>query len=178
MRDARAWWGVDVESDHAVVVARVRLRFCVGKRRVVRCALRLDKLRDGTLVDTFRFGLQELDSALREGGLTAEKMWEQGKRVLLEAWVKARPCRPSEPPWLSAPAERCLRELELARAACDVRRERVLRGCVRERVRADRQRYWEEMALKLEEAGKGATHERSTPGWGNSPGKSEKGRVG
>ena len=89
MRDARAWWGVDVGSDHAVVVARMRLRLKVGKTG--------GRCRKGVSVDASGLrkgvGLPEFVMEVRgrfggrpgDDGESIEGLWKFGKGALMGA---------------------------------------------------------------------------------------------
>ena len=157
--DSRSYWGVDISTDHALVMMRMLVRPLRWEKRETTKALDVKQLKDLNIWMGFKYHLLTNLEELSGKGPNVEETWVKLKEAIKNAAEESIPCkRRITSPRISQKTLTLSDQRKNARTNGNWTLARSLSKDIRRSVRADKTAYWSEIAADLESANQNGDH--------------------
>ena len=141
--------GADCGSDHQLLIAKVKLRFNTTKRPPV-----MRRLDTSNIPARYVVEVKNKIESLNAIGKASEELWEEMKSIITDTAEQSIPYKKSakRPQWLSDATIEIANRRRAVKATGKGVEFRVLKAEFQREARRDKEHYWNERCLKLEEA--------------------------
>ena len=154
-QDSRSYWGIHVQTDHALVSAKFKLRFSASKRVFIpNKKLDLEQLKDPNVLHKYQQKCNDLISENRiQDADSVEVSWSKLSSILQKASVQELGIvKRQSKAWITEKTILLAKERQIAWTNKQNKRAIQLAKDLKKNVRQDKRNYHNKLALELEAA--------------------------